>query len=271
MKKITAAILAVLTVIFLVHPVNAFADVIWEPNDRFYNAHSAEVDRVECNYVANSPEGYVLMCESPDKVGNNPQAIVNGEKVYSHYAINYKDARWGLYASYDVNTGVEHIGWLKLDECYKVFDCDDFISANSDKLIYEDKVINFEKNYVMWAYPGAEICNGLFECKDVHSSTQYVDEEGNEWYFFNYVMGMRDFWVNASAPEKTECKKYEVPEIEVIYPAKQPDSSELESASKKIADEKKDNNSVALWIVVGVLVLAAGASAVIIAKKIKEK
>lgn len=270
MKKIISAILAVLTVFLLVQPVNAFADVIWEPNDSFFQAHSSEAYRAECTYVANSPAGYVLVCESPDKVGKNPKVLTNGEKAFAHFTVNYKGSNWGFYEVYDTNADQYVSGWFNLDECYKVFDCNDFISANGDKLINEEKVINFGENYVMWVYPGAETCNKLFECNDVHSFTQYIDDEGNEWYFFDYVMGMRNFWVNASAPEKTECKKYEVPEIAVIYPAKQPTASEIENdgAVKTSTDE---NNMTILWIVVGVLVLAAGASAIIIAKKINRK
>ncbi len=273
MKKTLITLLMTLVVLILAKPAVTLADVVWEPyGDDFYDKHSSEMQHEERYYIANSPEGYVYIYDTPGKLGKNPKFLLNGEKKYIYFTTEYKGQKWGISEERNSESGEWTYQWLPLDECYAAFNSAEFLNVNSDKMINTEKKVEFKKSYVYWEYPGAETCSMLFDCEEAYSSTQYVDDDGNEWYYFGYVMGMRDFWVNMSDPEKETCTKYETPKPDVVYEAKEPSTEENNKKTDiiEVVDDTKDGRSGTI-IIISLLSVAVCVCAIAITRKINGK
>ena len=64
--KLTPLLLTLLLALSLTLP--AFADVLWEPDNRFYQQHALNCEYHNRSYTANSPQGYVDVRSAPDGV-----------------------------------------------------------------------------------------------------------------------------------------------------------------------------------------------------------
>ncbi len=193
--------LLVMMVCFLFRVIPARADVIWEPQDSFYEEHSSECNYVNRLYTADGPDGVVIVYESPE----SDKAVAtweNGKAVWISYT--YEDERgvlWGI-------SEAEENGWMPMDYMKLVYDSISFEEDYSDQI--EAQSGELEEQYrndtiYLWKYPASE----QYSMVDLQSlgaeympqyDGLYTDETGHQWGKIGYFYGMRSMWVCLDAP-----------------------------------------------------------------------
>jgi len=237
MKKILSLLLTVALALSLTAP--AFADVLWEPDNRFYAQHARECQILQRSFYVNGENGYVNLLAAPDSSSVTLQ-LENGEKVYVYW--QYLD--WGY-----VEVG-EDGGWVELRELELIYDYLSFETEYADSIMPYDPALcqplldGWEGSVLtLWPYPGAEQASFVWEGAesameqlktegDSYFHRIFRDEEGLIWAFCGYLWGNRNFWVCLNAPagrddelvqeELVELPVREIPEVELI-PAKEPE------------------------------------------------
>lgn len=202
--KLTALFLTMLLALSLTLP--AYADVIWEPDNRFYENHRGDCEYHNRNYLANSPEGYVSLRGAPS--GAVTDRVENGQRLNVYYI--YED--WGY-----ISGSVE--GWAPLSELSLIYDYLSFEEEHGDEILPVDKALTDplfdaylqtgKTTLVIWPYPnaehfshyytgdqGLELLNALKE----YGVSTYTDEEGHLWGFCSYLYGNRNFWILLDDP-----------------------------------------------------------------------
>ena len=163
--KLTALFLALLLALSLTLP--ASADVLWEPDNRFYENHRGDCEYHNRSYTANSPQGYVDVRSAPD--GVVIAQVENGQRLNVYFL--YQD--WGY-----VNTASTE-GWAPLSDLALIYDDRSFEEEHGDEILPVDKALTdpFFDAYlktgkttlVIWPYPNAE-----------HFSHHYTGDQGLE-------------------------------------------------------------------------------------------
>ena len=96
-------IIACLVMVLLMSK-SAQADLIWTPDDDFFEKHYEECEQLLRNYTANGEEGYVEIKKDPlskETIEN----VKNGEEFYVSFTYTDKKGRvWGV-VEYDDSTG----------------------------------------------------------------------------------------------------------------------------------------------------------------------
>lgn len=203
--KLTALFLTMLLALSLTLP--ASADVLWEPDNRFYENHQGDCEYHNRTYLANSPDGYVTLRSAPDGVA--AAQVENGQRVNVYFL--YQD--WGY-----VNTASAE-GWAPLSDLSLIYDYLSFEEEHGDEILPVDKAVTDplfdaylqtgKTTLVIWSYPnaehfshyytgdqGLELLNALKE----YGVFTYTDEEGHLWGFCSYLYGHRNFWILLDDP-----------------------------------------------------------------------
>ena len=196
----------------------AYGDVIWTPNDSFYEEHYEDCEYVGRRYYANGSNGYVTVMEQPD-TGKIIDHSANGAVFY--VSMTYDTGRsgtWGVVqyrmdenGSPVMDYGWEDgaaVGWIPMTDLLVVYDGQSFREEHKGELQETDqesmpRVEMPEQGIIyLWQYPGAE--DWYNELKIMESDMQfdmiYKDPNGDLWGYCGYYYGNRDFWVNLSDP-----------------------------------------------------------------------
>ena len=202
MRRFLALLLAAVLALALAAP--AYADVIWEPDNRFYETHADDCTLLQRSFYVNGGDGYVNLYTAPEGSSISGQ-ISNGERVYAYW--QYED--WGF-----VETEWGD-GWVSLDELSLIYDYISFEEEYGDAFAPYDEetwrpVIEAWQGdtLVLWPYPGAEQASSVWqdagdamaELAEYGFSHTFTDEEGLTWGFCAYLYGRRNFWVCLDAP-----------------------------------------------------------------------
>ena len=178
------------------------ADVIWEPDNTFYEKHRDECEMVDRSFVANGPNGKVIVYKSPE----NPievDSMQNGDTTWITWT--YTDAD-GVVWGFPNNS---ESGWVPMDYMNVIYDYISFEEEHVNEFVQETG--NVDESYMgkrifLWNYPGSEDFTELDLSGDWATwmpeyNTTYVDEEGRTWAYCVYYYGMRNFWVCLDNPE----------------------------------------------------------------------
>jgi len=216
MRRVTAFFLSVLTLCVLTLP--AAADVIWEPQDSFYESHSAECTYEGRSYYVNSKEGAAALYGEP---GGTKAEILAANGVMLSVGFTYKkDGEvWGV-AEYDAADGQNWLswetghetgsGWIRLSDLLLIYDEQSFeeeygkeftdYSGGFDALLASD-----DQRVIVWTYPGSGTSADDFAHLDsgyagkMEIDRQWTDGDGRVWGHVAYYMGARG-WVCLSDP-----------------------------------------------------------------------
>lgn len=215
----------------------ALADVIFAPDDNFYNSHSGECEYVNRDYYANGESGFTELFTKPN--GSSLGFADNGELFHIQFSYKLGDELWGL-AEYSesgskliARTGdVFKTAWMRLDDLSPKFDYISFDEAHSsDYKAYDGDYTELSgvKNIVMWTFPNSGESSGSIDQLDENFAlgSVYTDIDGVQWGFVSYYYGMKNFWICLSDPASTDKPAKDVPTVVLNSPepGAQPEST----------------------------------------------
>lgn len=252
---------AVLTVAVLVCPLTAQADVIWEPEDSFWESHQDDCKYLGRNYRTS---GEVKVYKSPenDKAVKTLDAGVVFWSYYTYTDVNGNE--WTLYC-WDDETG-----WIPKVYLETVYDYVSFANEYGDQIREESGTVDekyLEEQIYFWNYPGAATGGELPRSKELPEYEKvFTDEYGHEWGFLNYWYGHKNVWVclDGLTSDLEQLYEGEFPERGVKIDGEEPvvvekliDPAEVE---KVVPAESGSNllvNSGVILCVLGVIIITA--------------
>ena len=206
--------------------VNANADVIFEPEDDFYERHRNECGYMGRNFYANGEDGYVTLLSEPE-FGKETATIENGAILLIQYTYDYSGEVWGV----GFNPG-----WVPMSDLILVYDNTSFFEEHEQEFTkYQgnsDILLN-ARRVVFWSWPGSgEITmehvpsadNRELEGGWLTATYSYTDNDGRQWGYIPYFYAVKGQWVCLSEPSNRVIPAFNVAPEPVL---KQPGNSGL--------------------------------------------
>lgn len=265
MKKLWILCLALLTAASLTAP--ACADVLWEPENRFYEKHQDECEPIVRAFYANGPEGFVTLWDAPG--GSSVQAQYENGTVLEVYW-KYKD--WGCISTWEDGKSTD--GWVPMDQLALVYDFQCFAEEYADFITdYNGEFADYAGDAAVvnfYEYPGApevkqawetgeqwEVLDNLTGKSDENSyiSQIFVDEEGRTWGYVNYMYGRLNAWFCLDEPGGTD------------FPVREVDAADLTPAKAPVLPAK----GYIPYVLVGAVVLVTAGVLMVLVKKRKKQ
>ncbi len=192
MKRLFFLIGALISCMFFAAPVQA--DVIFEPEDSFYQAHAADCEYVERQFTANGPEGKVIVYESPE----SPKVVdtwENGHKADISHTYEDRDGiLWGV---------GRNGGWMPMEYMEVVYDNISFMEEHAAEIQGQSGVLDGKvgEAFYFWKYPGSEVAYKASIEENPPSYEQvYTDSQGRQWAYVVYYYGDKDVWICIDQP-----------------------------------------------------------------------
>ena len=240
----------------------ARADVLWEPNNSFYERHADECQYLGRSFYANGAEGYITLWDAPGGYLVKGQ-FSNGFILWVYY--QFED--W-VYAVVWGDEG-EISGWAPIEDFALEYDHLSFAEEYADAIYpYCGQFADYDgdaEEIVFYEYPGAPVSKdvrkaawGLDELigrgGDSYIQSIFVDEDGRTWGYVGYLYGRINGWFCLDEPEGRN------------FPVRQVSTPELTEAREPTLPVR----GYVPYILSGVLVLAAVAlAAVLLARRRK--
>lgn len=240
----------------------ARADVLWEPNNRFYERHADECQYLGRSFYANGAEGYITLWDAPGGYLVKGQ-FSNGFILWVYY--QFED--W-VYAVVWGDEG-EISGWAPIEDFALEYDHLSFAEEYADAIYpYCGQFADYDgdaEEIVFYEYPGAPESKDVREAAwaldeltgqagDSYIQSIFVDEEGRTWGYVGYLYGRINGWFCLDEPEGRN------------FPVRQVGTPELTEAREPTLPVR----GYVPYILSGVLVLAAVAlAAVLLARRRK--
>lgn len=246
MKKWICALSVFLGCMLCVLPVRA--DVIWEPQNSFYEKHSSECEYVGRTFTANGPDGEVILYESPVSA-RKVATWENGHKV--HIDFSYKDEKgtlWGVYEDRDKS------GWVPMEYMDVVYDHISFAEEYGEKLQKKDGTLDQQymgKEIYFWSYPASPYQSFVTIGDDLPNYYRiYEDGAGHIWGNVGYYYGDKNVWICLDEPDAG---------LDALYPDGAPGIGETKPVEKnftgeRITPEGGQGNTV-VWVAILVLLV----------------
>lgn len=190
----------------------ASADIIWEPEDSFYEKHREECSYVNRTYELAGCEGTVTVFTSPG--GMNKATLDNGLQGTVQFTWTGNGVNWG-YLLWVTGSDVE--GWVPMDDLSLVYDSWEFQVDHASEISDTGPVpVDFHEA-VLYSYPNGPAWEGsLTEQADYQPFSEtftqfYTDGDGLRWGYVGYYMGHRNAWVCLDDPMNRELDTGVVP------------------------------------------------------------
>ncbi len=244
MRKFTCLLL-LLTAIIL-NSFVVYADVIVEPQDDFYLAHSQECEYVNRVFVAAGVEDVTNVYRSPVD-GRVVNSVLNGNELYVEWSWN------DFYYLYD-------LGWVHNEDVSLVYDSIAFIEDH-DIYIYDEESMSIPTAR-LYSYPNSGDSYELVEAAeymligDAFSSI-YEDENGLRWGHITYYM-QHEGWICIDDPTNENFNSGFVPTEQSV--------SQLRGADAEVIPQ-----SINLLIIATILVVIVVLVTVLMLKFVKKK
>lgn len=197
-RKLLALLTAVLLLSAVVLP--AFADVIWEPENSFYNRHADECTYHDRSYLANGGDGYVTVRTAPSTYSEVAN-VANGTRFFVQFLwTDESGAQWGV--GYPAGE-FDKMGWVPLADMACIYDYRDFEEDHGAEFRDYDGSGDELEEALVFTYPGGTVSSTLTRGGGDTSfsfRSLYTDENGLRWTFIGYYMGHRDGWVCIDDP-----------------------------------------------------------------------
>jgi len=211
----------------------AYADVIFEPNNSFFNLHREECTYLNRSFFANGKDGYVNFHSSPN--GLISGHFENGTVLH----VDWQYQNWGTVSVRTNNSWKDN--WVCLDDLSLMYDHISFAEEYKEQIRpYQDEFSDFSRpieSLSFFSYPGAptpEVTIDLTKNQSILSclvgttetpsyiSSLFVDESGLSWGYITYIQGIRNVWFCLDHPDKDTFPIRETGQPELIPPADPP-------------------------------------------------
>jgi hypothetical protein len=194
------------------------ADLIWTPNDDFFEKHYEECEQLGRSYTANGEDGYVELRKDP-LTKETVENVKNGAEFFVSFTYTDKtDQVWGV-VEYDDSTG-----WISMEDLTIIYDNISFMEEHKDEIkAYQgefDDIDLGEEPIQFYQYPGSGTSISAIEIKEdkPEFSNTYEDTEGRLWGYIAYHLAHRG-WICLSDPTNANISSSkEQPEITIIPP-----------------------------------------------------
>lgn len=213
MKKFLSLILSL--VLMLACTMSVSADVIFEPDDDFYEKYRSECTLTERYFIA-AEEVYTVNEPGSEVVYGK---VNEGDRVYISYTYEDSDGIvWGL-ISFTENIS----GWLPMGYLEVIYDNISFTQEFGSEFNTEtdDLKLPETEKLIFWKYPGSESYaemelwdESYMDMGFIHS---YTDANGTVWGYVGYFYGM-DGWLRIDDPSSTEVVSVLERNNENLYP-----------------------------------------------------
>lgn len=263
MKK--TGIVLVCLMMLLVLPLRVSADVIFVPDDPFYEEHFDACSYLNRGYTANGPEGDVTMYESPESQ-RVIQVLEQGEAVWISYT--YTDPQgnqWGYWEDFRQDIR----GWMPMEYLRLVYDHISFAEDYADQIVSQEGALDeayVDQKVWFWEYPGSEAGYEvtILEYTPDYSSL-FVDEEGRRWGCVGYYMGFRNVWLCLDDPTA---------DADALYPQGSPQRDTRQEEAPDSTDpivptESTERKQMKLWLIIGVIGVMAVTGVILLKMKRK--
>ena len=270
-KKITRMIFSCVMLVSLLSGF-AMADLIYQPNDNFYNSHINDCEYINRDYYANGENGYIELFTEPD--GSSLGFADNGGVFHVQFTYKKGDVTWGV-VEYTENgeklipkTNEDGIktAWINMKDTVLKYDYQSFDAEhNAEYSEYSGDYSELlsKENIVSWTFPNSGENTGKFDKIDDNFviTSVYTDDNGNKWGFVGYYYAVKNFWICISDPTNTEIAAagVEVPALYSPEPGSEPVSAE------------NDMTTVIIICVAAAVLIAVVLIATLNKKKIKDK
>ena len=269
MKRLSTLALTLLLVCALAAP--AFADIAYEPNDRFFQSHYSGCDYENRNFYANGAAGCAIAYSAPD--GKADAALPNG--VLYHVYYTYED-EWG-YVEYnpadpgDRENWQSYVsGWVKMADMTAEYDHSAFYADHKAEIRPSERTFELapEETAYAYKYPGsgkvAEVLEGKwFGDEPIPVESEFTDPAGRTWGYVGYWRGMRQMWFCLEDP----CNSALEPDENCVVPALTSAASSEEMAAALKAAPDGGQSAYLYAGAAGVVILAAAVLIVTMRKK----
>ena len=251
MKK--AVFTLILAGLILVPAFSAYADVVAEINNDFYNKNQRYIVPLERIFTVNAPSGSATLKKEPG-ARNAIVEVENGESIYVSHSCLYNGKFWGLTSFYmESKQEWSREGWILMDDLLVEYDYIAFAEEHY-KEFYEyegdmEEIISAGAALV-WPWPGAETPRWRLEEFDLENLwiyTAYTDDAGREWGFVSYLYGSQNIWVCLSDPVN--------PDIPAFNSAKPPMKWTSDTEHTDIGEDEESNIPVLIIVLVAAVVL----------------
>lgn len=240
------------------------ADLIWEPQDSFYEEHSSECEYVSRIYTANGPDGEVILYESPVSA----RVVDRWENGFTAYiSFTYKDGSgtvWGVYGESGARTG-----WMPMEYMDVVYDSISFEEEFAADIAQQSGELDGQylgRNVWFWSYPGdAEGYESEIRDHVPEYYMTYADSQGRTWGKVGYYFGHRNFWICLDQPDAA---------FDALYPDGSSGIGDTPSGEKEFSDERiipGDGQSRTALLAALLTALVAGGTAVLLIRESKKK
>jgi hypothetical protein len=241
----------------------AHADVIWEPQNDFYESHAQSCDYVNRTYTVNGPGGQAAVYESPES-SKELTTLNNGLTVFILFS--YTDSNnnaWGVFES----STEDVTGWVAMDYLKLCYDSIEFQKDYAKEFVSEAGTLSADAadgKIYFWDYPGSD---SFYECPladDEENKPEYqtvfTDEAGHKWGLIAYYFGYKNVWSCLDAPSA---------DFAELFPDGAPARGDSDAAEDtKEPDIIKPANShqkvVIIFLIAAVLVLVVVTAAFLI-------
>ena len=209
MKKRLFTLLCSLLLVLPLIPA-AHADVLWTPDNAFFEAHYNDCSYVGRSYYANGGEGYVTLWNAPDG-GIVVDQFENGFTLHVYWLYE----GWGCVSVRGDEGWID--GWVPMSELILIYDYISFAEEHEAEIKdYNDEFAGYSGDsggIVFWDYPGAPKPKLIWDYDDIVSlltgaengtsyiSQVYTDENGLTWGYVGYLYGSKNLWFCLDDPK----------------------------------------------------------------------
>ena len=272
MKRIFMLALALLLALSLAAP--AFADVAYEPNNRFFQSHSGACRNEDRGYYSNGAVGCALVYDAPD--GKAAAALPNGVIYWIYYTYDSDGILWGQ-LDYDPDDPGNRdnwrnyvSGWVQMDDMTATYDYQAFYAEHKDEISPSERSLEIDPEETVYAYryPGSgeviDVLDGQYYSDEpIPTETEFTDDAGRTWGYIGYWRGWRHMWVCLDDPYNPALE----PDENCRVPAVTPAASAEEMAAILKAAPSGTSNAYLSAGAAGVVIIAAAVLFVVLRRK----
>ena len=237
-RKVFLRMVMFVCIAVFVHPLSASADVIFEPENNFYERHSDECSYFDRSCLAGAD---TYLWDAPNLTTEGGK-LQKGDSIYISFVYTDNDGlEWGLAETQDK--------WILMADLYLEYGSPEFMEEYSS-VIYEDEpyLLSGGTVFVSWSYPESGVIDrdDASVMDDYEITTFYKDPDGRLWGYTAYMYGTRDVWICLSDMSDTNIPQRVEHEL---IPAQEADASQ-------IAAVKESGQFSVLFLGVPVIIIA---------------